>query len=285
MRIVSKNLVKKFNDFVSEYRVPMFIDESLEPVFVSERGDCRYRVIVISVPKAGTYLLSELLKELGLVSTGLHIVADGSGFTDYRFVSVDEGRRNYRNYVYKVPFDQVVKRVKPGQFIVGHLHCNDYTKGCLQNFKKIFIVRELRHCLISHMRFLKETGREDLSGFEWHRKSEKKEVMASYLREYGKIFYSMVVPLMDWMGSAGTLVLRFEDILAVSGVETAKKVPLMLKDFLRLKDGMVDLRKFLFRKTLTWSGKLSSLKEYWSDEAEAYFEEFGFDKLNKFFGY
>jgi len=38
MRRVDRNLLKEFSNFVSKYRVPMFVDESLEPVFVVERG-------------------------------------------------------------------------------------------------------------------------------------------------------------------------------------------------------------------------------------------------------
>ena len=174
VRVVAKFKVRRFNSFILEYKIPMFIDMGLKAVFVVERGECRYKVAIISLPKAGSYLLAELLRSLGLVSTGLHVTADGSGFTDYRFISLEEGRRNYRNYVYKMPFDEVVEGVRPGQFVVGHFHCNGYIKRCLRDFKKIFIVRELRHCLISHMRFLKDAGREDLSHFTWHKEQDKK---------------------------------------------------------------------------------------------------------------
>src|SRR5260370_41814167 len=44
-----------------------------------------YRVMIISVPKSGTYMYAKLLETFGLVPTSLHFSDDGTSYTDYRF--------------------------------------------------------------------------------------------------------------------------------------------------------------------------------------------------------
>jgi hypothetical protein len=53
-------------------------------------------IIVCSFPKAGTYLVAELLKRLGVKPTGFHLMVQD--FSDYSFASIDEARNRYQRF-------------------------------------------------------------------------------------------------------------------------------------------------------------------------------------------
>ena len=50
-----------------------------------------HRVIVVSIPKSGTYLVAELLKALGYRWTGMHLAE--SAYTDYSGSALEDARR------------------------------------------------------------------------------------------------------------------------------------------------------------------------------------------------
>ena len=54
------------------------------------------KVVVISIPKSGTYLLSALLEKIGFVNTGVH--AWETGFHDYRGKTIPEMVHRYSEY-------------------------------------------------------------------------------------------------------------------------------------------------------------------------------------------
>lgn len=71
-----------------DYDFPVYLVDgrsSLAPVTVPGKP----RVLVISIPKSGTYLLAAYLKKLGLVDTGIHIDLTspaGTGLSDICYV-------------------------------------------------------------------------------------------------------------------------------------------------------------------------------------------------------
>jgi hypothetical protein len=51
---------------------------------------------VCSFPKAGTYLVAELLKRLGVKPTGFHLMVQD--FSDYSSASIDQARNRYQRF-------------------------------------------------------------------------------------------------------------------------------------------------------------------------------------------
>lgn len=108
------------------------------------------RAIVISMPKAGTYLAANLLQSLGLNFSHIHI---DPGF--YRIFK----NNDLNDFVYKsAPLKEAISEIKEGSFAVGHIQHSKVNSETLQDFKKILIVRDLEEIMKSAERYQKEKG-------------------------------------------------------------------------------------------------------------------------------
>jgi hypothetical protein len=99
-------------------------------------------VIVLSVPKSGTYFTEALYKRMGY--HGVRVHAMDAVCNDYR---VDEiaGLKG-------VPITILSRLVLSGQVIVSHCSRNAAIETALTGFKKIYLYRNLREIFISHAR-------------------------------------------------------------------------------------------------------------------------------------
>ena len=68
-------------------------------------------------------------------------------------------REEYGRFTVPLHLSKSLTLVRPGQFAVGHLECNDETITLLHPFKKVFIYRNLRDVVVSFMRFHEIPGR------------------------------------------------------------------------------------------------------------------------------
>ncbi len=98
------------------------------------------KTIIISQPKAGTYLLSEVLKNCGLTQSYLHLGL--KSYTRYHQDRILEGRHHPEKFRTMVSLDKSVSLVGPGEFAASHLECSSYTKQCLVDFKKVILTRD-----------------------------------------------------------------------------------------------------------------------------------------------
>lgn len=97
------------------------------------------KVIVISQPKAGTYLCANLLTELGIKFTYMHINEDL--YADYKNFEQSFFKTKNRPYV-KSNLKDSLSLVKEGEFAVSHLRYNDNNLKLLKDFKKIILFRD-----------------------------------------------------------------------------------------------------------------------------------------------
>jgi len=120
------------------------------------------KAFIISQPKAGTYLCSNLLINLGMTATGMHV--KGNKYRTYnptqplpRF----ETKQQLREYIASVTthaksFNDILTRIPENGFAVGHLVPDmKYING-LKDFKKILLVRDFAEHQESIVRFQNE---------------------------------------------------------------------------------------------------------------------------------
>ena len=99
------------------------------------------KYFIISMPKSGTYLLSNLLEKFGIEQSYLHI-----GLTKYQKYdpkNLYDGRLNPLNYTHELDIKESLKLIKENQVAVGHIPYNDTTNELLKDFKKIIITRKI----------------------------------------------------------------------------------------------------------------------------------------------
>jgi hypothetical protein len=128
------------------------------------------KVIIISQPKSGTYLLSEVVKRLRFVQTYMHI--NDRYYHQYDPKNIEEGKVNPDKYRKNVRMEQSSKLVEYGSFAVTHLVCNYKTKKIFGNFRKVVITRDRTERVKSWSNFFNgkirhEQKFKDISVVDW----------------------------------------------------------------------------------------------------------------------
>jgi Sulfotransferase domain len=238
-----------------------------------------HRVIVVSIPKSGTYLVAELLKALGYRWTGMHLAE--TAYTDYGGSALDQARQDPGRFARSEPLSASLNRIHAGEFAVGHLPFKDDVVEATRPFKRLFVTRDLRVALISYMRFMQSTGRLGARHLAWYSIPDLRQRCQVFLRTSApymlKRFYEGMA---GWSKLADTLHVRFEDLTndAVAATRTIESVATYLG--VPKCDAHEVLRTSLATETITKSDGLTRLEDYWSAEAEARFIEIGGLELN-----
>lgn len=106
------------------------------------------KYFIISQPKAGTYLCSNLLMEFNIKSTGIH--CNGSKkFKIFRpddpllHQYIDSNKIDLLKTIshQRKTFLEVLEEIKENEFAVGHVRYTESAKNNLINFKKILVTR------------------------------------------------------------------------------------------------------------------------------------------------
>jgi hypothetical protein len=238
-----------------------------------------HRVIVVSIPKSGTYLVAEFLKALGYRWTGMHLAE--LAYTDYSGSVLEDARRDPGRFARSEPLSISLERIHAGDFAVGHLPFKDEIIDATRPFKRLFLTRDLRAALISYMRFMHSTGRLGARQLAWYSLTDPRERCLVFLETSAPYMLKRLYePMVGWSKLHGTLQVRFEDLTgdstrAASVIESVAK-------FLDVPSGDAHrvLRASLQSETLTKSDGLTRLDDYWSPEAERMFLEIGGVELN-----
>lgn len=115
------------------------------------------KYFIISLPKSGTYLLSNLLTEFKIKQTFLHLGL--RKYQQYDKNNLIDGQKNPLKYTHNLGIDKSINLIKENEFAVGHLPCTENTIKILQNFKKILLVRDIESINQSAKRWAEFSGR------------------------------------------------------------------------------------------------------------------------------
>jgi hypothetical protein len=238
-----------------------------------------HRVLLVSIPKSGTYLVAELLKALGYRWTGMHLAE--TAYTDYSGSALEEARREPGRFTRKEPLSTSLANIRAGEFAVGHLPFKPEIVEATRSFKRIYLTRDLRLALISYMRFMHSTGRLGAKHLAWYPIADLRQRCHVFLQASApymlKRFYEGMV---GWSTLDDTLQVRFEDL--TGDAERATRAVEAVATFLGLPncDAHGILRTSLATETITKSEGLTRLEDYWSPQAENCFNAIGGSELN-----
>jgi len=164
-------------------------------------------VFVNSIPKSGTYLLAAILEELGLEFTHWHVFE--TFYDDYTDAPLNVARAHPERFRIRQPVSRTISRLRPCQFAVGHLCYNERTRRALRDCYVIFLKRDLRECLVSHMRWQSATGRDRSA---WTRIDDPQQRMLAYLSKWGRSFVKRACAIGKWHGRSD-YILSFDDLI------------------------------------------------------------------------
>lgn len=245
------------------------------------------KAVVISIPKSGTYLVAAILQKLGFVNTGVHVWE--TGFHDYRSKSIPEMVHRYSEFAVNAPLTLTAPLVLPGQFMVGHIGFRSETRAALSSFRRIMTVREMRHALVSHMRFFLKEGRGLSHDDAWKDIADPRQKMVAFLELFGDELLDWACIVSKWHQDQDTLMIKFETLLGDYGAANQQAAVVAIGSHVGKSITAKEVEEFLGavlnQPTKTWSGRRTDLADYWSDNCEEFFIAVGGLELNERLGY
>jgi hypothetical protein len=244
-----------------------------------------------SIPKAGTYLFGEFIKNLGFVDAGIHIEGrGGASFTDYRFIPLHEARQNPHLPTQSSPLAETLELILPGQYVVSHLQItDDLPAAALSGFKLVFAYRNLRDCLVSLLLFLERTAGGAAALAPLARIVDKPGKTLYLLGRHGRHWLDEVALIMNIQNRGDVLRLKFEDATNADDARVRTRLAHQVTAFLGIDlDAMASARillQTLEAQTLTKSAGRTSIDAYWNAEVEREFARLGGCDLNRQLGY
>lgn len=115
------------------------------------------KYFIISQPKSGTYLCSNILNNLGINQTYYHFTP--KHIYKYDKNNLDAGITNPENYIVQDTVENVLLKIKDNDFAVGHLSYKEPIITLLKPFKKIILHRNPTEAGESYNRWITESNR------------------------------------------------------------------------------------------------------------------------------
>lgn len=116
------------------------------------------RYLIISQPKAGTYLCSAILKNLGIHQTYMHLSEDA--YNQYYPNKLQEGKYNPDRFRIEIELAESIKLVPPNSFAVTHAQCTEENIELFRDFRKVMLVKDYNAIIRSFSNWLRESRRE-----------------------------------------------------------------------------------------------------------------------------
>jgi hypothetical protein len=243
-------------------------------------------VAVLSIPKAGTYLMGLLLQRLNFTDCELHL--SQNFLTDYRGMSIQEKRGpSHEQHTTYISVGGSALLVGGGQFVVGHLPADAAARHALAGYNKIFLYRNLVDATLSHLRFMIDAGRAP-AGVVWAEMEPSPEQAMAYLETVGKqLFAESYGPLVDWLDDPSVFSISFEALSGDEGLEARAERMAELATFLGIDDDIETLlaNEVLGRPTKTLSKGRTDVQPYLNEAVLQAFRDLGVNALNARMGY
>lgn len=266
-------------------RFPVFLGEDGR-LLANPRQGVRPPAAIISIPKAGTYLVGLLLEKLGYQDTELHV--SQTFLTDYRCLSIAEKRGpGFVDRTYVLPIGASAQLVGDGQFLVGHLRPEDDARRALTGFKKVFLYRDLVDATLSHLRFFIDTGRADPKA-GWATLEPSPAQALAFLKDTSAYLFDRVYrPMMDWLDEADLFAISFEELMGDRGLDHRAARLRDLAAYLSVEEDLEALltTEVMGQETKTLSSGRTRTEPYLDESVRQAFRDLGLNALHARLGY
>ena len=233
------------------------------------------RILLITQPKAGTYLVAEIVKVAGFHNTNLHLGAHRLQAYDSSFFRT--GLFNPRMFDVSIGIDESRKLIRCGELAVSHLTYSDNLAQKLAKFKIIHVKRELRNAFRSWARMLLHSGR---SGQEISQLIGN-DGIAGFMNVRGRNGIKQALSINNWSSAENVLSLKMEEVLSDPEGAIREVIEHVESDTTESVSRIWE--RVRTADTLTKSEKYPDLK--WTSIEEEVFREIGGPQANRILGY
>lgn len=241
----------------------------------------KHKTMIISLPRAGSHMLQEMLLNMGLHHVRLSF--DKDNLYDYRFLSDNDRIKFVRTHdTYSFALSESIKWLINGQFVHNHLSYDNTVEKILKDSNiNIFILkRNLRDCVVSHARY-KQKEIQKIIG-------DPIKLMEMYITsKHANEFVNMTKLILPWFEKKIFPIVAFEDLYGTNGKAKQYETLNPIVETLQIKYVQMDqiLEESIRVKTFSFSGAISDWTKYWSPNVEEWFIKSGCYKMNNILGY
>lgn len=250
-------------------------------------GKSRNKVLLCTIPRSGGVIVSNFLKELGIKDSMLHLNA--YEYSDYSGSTLDSAKKSPELYRKESNFSDAVNRLEDNQFAVGHFSIHNL--DVLGQYKKIFLYRNLKDCLVSFGIWTSKTERwkKNERSSNWRSMADLEHFISSFLKAHGNAITSLFKKTAKWMDAPDTCKISYEKLIGNQGksfqIKEFKKITNYLDIGISDRELESKIANALNKNSLT---KITSKREYsyyWDTEFSRFFKTSGLKSLNKNLGY
>ena len=233
----------------------------------------RDRILLVSIPKAGTYIMSQVLTELGYSPTHMHI--GENAYSQYDPRRLQEGRDHPSRFRIKADWQEALNNIDSHHFAASHLAFDNRKLRAMRGGRVLFLKREPRECVVSYMRWeLNTLRRERRPDARWLKGDDRTRVV-DFLRDEGSQLSRHWHSIAGWGEAPGVDTVPYERLYS-NELER-----LLGHEGPELHEA---IERALAHETLTKSPSATKLTDYWSPEAERVFKDI-FGDLDARLGY
>ena len=262
-------------------RIELEVDESGKPCYRKECGTFDFPVFVQTVPKSGTYLVAEILKNLGVIFSGIHL--SHWNLVDERNATLEQLRTNPDRFNSKADFPTAVSIIKNGQFAVGHIPYKAEYVDALSRFRKIITYRGMRDMICSYTRYYGYI--QCIRTSERRRERKLKDMtmgedkVMEWLALYGFQFSELISSIIKWIRESNTIICTFDDLINNSASEVRRMAEFLGLNITHEQAAEIGDRS-LKTETMTSFPNHADYRRHWSDKLEDQYQTFGFDEID-----
>ena len=243
-------------------------------------GTGRSRLVVLSLPKSGTYLVAEVLKDIGFKPTYWHLHEES--YEDYSHGTKEAMLQCYSRFTIVRPLEATISALPEGTFAVGHLPSNRRCIAAMQSVESCLLVRELRTAIVSRFFFEKGARRGDRSLANPEQVALARDSLEAFLRSQGRRLINQADRIAGWRSKCAIPTIQFEEVRAESdrAIDLLARIAGHDVDSIKLA-----LHNALQRGSLTKSVARLPMEAYWTPKCEHMFLRWGGNLVNVSLGY
>lgn len=223
-------------------------------------------ILLTTIPKAGTYLLAEILSEIGAKNRYLHVAKNHA---ENLLLFGDEVNK-YTPSKAKLPLklDQALYTVQEGEFVFGHIAKPLLNDFALKHFKIIYSFRDHKEAMQAEFYWFREIRQDMQDEFTQYRDLSAQDHFIKYLEIFGPTRVRLFKFLDKWKKVPGVSQVDFNRFRSDSDYAKNKIIEIANEIGLPVTDGRAEgiLNACLNKDTKTKVNRDKSVN-LWTDEA------------------
>lgn len=173
-----------------------------------KQGGAKSRVLIVTQPKAGTYLVAEIVRLAGFHHSYLHLGMRRLQAYDRNYLR--EGLSNPRMFDVACGIEESRKLVRFGELAVSHLEYSADLARQLSKFRIIHVKREMRSSFISWSRMLLHSNKFGSNMSD----AIRQRGVSAFMDARGLAMIRNAVSINEWSNEENVLSLKMEEMMS-----------------------------------------------------------------------